>query len=189
MSENVLRQAAQEASSDPAAEQSPTVTHYQQLAAPLSALVTDLIARIPRFENAHPLTEGFIRSNRNVPDNFIATVIAAVEAHPELQRLEKFDVAEAKDALQFLEAFRPLLIQIEALFRDLKFTMDARRAKVAADGLQTYDIAKGIVRDPSSAGIFAHVEKMRQDLGRTRPKHRDKTTPDPVPPGPVILAA
>ena len=187
MSENVLRQAAQEATSDPVADQTPTITHYKQLATKLTAVVTDLIAQIPRFESAHPQTAGFIRSNRNVPADFIATVLAAVEAHPELQRVEKFDVTEAQDTLQFLEAFRPLLIQVDALASDLTFTMDARRAKVAADGLQIYAIAKGISRDPSSAGMTAHVDRMRVDLGRTRPKHREKT-PEPDPTG-VVMAA
>jgi hypothetical protein len=188
MSENVLRQAAQEASSDPAESQTPTLTHYQQIAGELLAVVTGLVPRIPHFESSHPLTKGFVRSNSNVPADFIATVLAAVEMHPELQRLGKFDVTEAHDTVQFLQAFRPLLQQLEDLTRDVKFTMDARKAKVAADALQIYYLAKGITRDPSSAALTARVERMKLDLGRSRPKQRDEQ-PEPVPDPTGVVAA
>ena len=189
MTEDVVRLAVQEAASEPATDQTPTptVTHYKQLAASLIATMNELTARIPHFESFHPMTAAFIRQNRNFPREFIHTVLAAVQASSELQQLRKFDVSEAEDTLQFLDAFEPLLTQAEALVRDLRFTMDARRAKVTADGLQVYYLAKGITRDPSSAALTAHVDKMRQDLGRSRPKRREKT-PEPAPTQPAKAA-
>lgn len=181
MSENVLRQAVQEATSDPATIQTPTTTHYQQLVTELTATLASIEARIPAFEAFHPMTAAFIAQNRAFPLEFISTTLAAVEANPDLQKVQKFDVTEVRDSLQFLEAFKPLAIQVDKLARDLRFTMDALKAKATADSLQMYAIAKGIVRDPSSAGITAHLEQMKIDLGRTRPKRRDKTTPEPVP--------
>jgi hypothetical protein len=183
MSQHSLRPVQQAATADPAAEQTPTLTHYDQLAAQLNTTITGLIAQIPRFESGHPTTVGFVKGKRSIPSNFIATVLAAVEANPDLQRVEKFDVVEARDTLQFLEAFRPLVDRVDAFARDLKFTMDSRKAKVAADGLQIYDIAKGIARDPSSAVVAAHVRTMKRDLGRTRPKARTVAPVTPPPTG------
>jgi hypothetical protein len=185
MSQETLRHVQQAATADPAADQTPTLTHYDQLAAQLSASVGGLIAQIPRFESTHATTAGFVKTNKQFPADFIATVLAAVEANPELQRLEKFDVTEARDTLQFIEAFRPLVDQVDALARDLKFTIDARKAKVAADGLQIYAIAKGIARDPSSAVVAAHVRNMKRDLGRSRPKARTVTPATPPPRSPA----
>ena len=185
MPETNLRHVQQEATEPPAADVTPTITHYQQLATRLSAAVTALIAEIPRFESNHTATTDFVKAHKRFAPDFIATVLAAVESNPELQRLQKFDVTEARDTLQFIEAFRPLVDQVDALARDLRFTMDARKAAVAADGLQIYAIAKGIARDPSSAMVAAHVLNMKRDIRRKRSKARITATPAPPESGTV----
>ncbi len=159
----------------------PTVTHYQQIASKLSETVTAAFADVTSFEAPHASTLGFVRSHQSVSTAFIATVISAVEATGELQSVKKFDTLEARDTLQFIEAFRPVVDLMNALARDLKFTIDARKAKVAADALQIYDIAKGVARDPGSASVSAHVHNMRRDLGRARPKARAPQPPEPAP--------
>ena len=185
MSQETLRQVQQAVTADLAADPTPTLTHYDQLAAQLVAAIAGLEASIPRFESSHPTTFDFVRGKRNVPADFIATVLAAVEENPELQRLGKFDVVEARDTLQFIDAFRPLVDRVAAFLRNVQFTMDSRKAKVAVSGLQIYDIAKGIARDPSSAVVATHVRNMKRDLRRARPKARSSSTPDT--PSPVIV--
>jgi hypothetical protein len=163
----------------------PTVTHYQQVAFQVSATLNAAAALIASFESPHSSTLGFVRSHQAIPTDFIATAITAVEATAELQSVNKFDVTEARDVLQFMEAFRPVVDQLEALRRDLQFTIDARKAKVAADGLQIYAIAKGVARDPSSAAVLAHISNLKRDLGRARPKSRvpaPSPTPSPAAP-------
>lgn len=160
--------------SPPPSVPTPTVTYYQQVAAQMSAALSNAAALIASLESPHTSTIGFVRSHSGVPANFIATAATAVVAAPVLQSVSKFDVDEARDVLQFLEAFRPVVDQIEALGVDVKFTMDSRKATVAADALQIYAIAKGVARDPSSAALLAHVNNMKRDLGRTRPKTREK---------------
>ena len=50
-------------------------------------------------------------------------------------------------------------------------TIASRKASLAADSLQIYDLAKGLARDPDSADIAAVVANMKRDLGkRGRPK-------------------
>ena len=108
---------------------------------------------------------------------------AAVEQVPELQAIQKLDVDAAHDTLQFLEAFRPVRDKVDAFAKNLKYTMDSRKAKLATDSLLTYDVAKGLARDPKSATIASLVANMKRDLGRRgRPKTPlalRKTTPAP----------
>jgi len=155
---------------------SPTVTHYQQLASEVSATIATAMSQIAPLEAPHPTTRDFVRANASVDSNFIVSVIAAVESTPELQGT-KFDVTEARDMLQFADAFRPVLDQIDVLGRSLKFTIDARKAKVAEDALHVYALGKRYARNPNSAAL-PHVEIMRRELGRTRPHPREK---QPVP--------
>jgi len=158
---------------------SPTVTHYEQVAAELSIAVETAFAAIPNMEAPHPSTRDFVRSHQSVSNDFIASVIAAVEATPELQNVKKFSVAEARDTLQFIEAFAPIAARLTALANNLKFTMQSRKAKIAADALQTYDIAKGVARDAGSAGLVPHISNMRRTLGRGRPRTHAKAPQEP----------
>ncbi|SRR5216684_3914507 len=145
----------------------PTVTHYQEVAARFIALLNEAIALIPSLEPYHASTEEFVRAHRSFPIDFIATVLAAVEADPELRNVDKFDVAEARDTLQFLEAFRPVIDQVATLLRNLKFTYGARKARVVSDGLLIYDVAKALGRDPRSAAVAWHARNMKRDLKRS----------------------
>jgi len=168
---------------DPAAEPTPTITHYQQLANNFSRALDEIVQIIPKLEITHPATAKFARSFLNVPTAFLATAIAAVEQNPELQGVNKLDVAAARDTLQFIEAFRPMQDKITALAQSLKFTMASRRAVLAADSLQIYDIAKGIARDPGAAAIASHVANLKRDLGRRgRPKASVDAGKQPAPP-------
>jgi len=175
---NVIRQSqtAVEGETTP----SPTVTHYQQIAAQVSAAITTALQQIAPLEAPHPTTRDFVRANASVSIDFIVSVIAAVESTSELQGT-KFNVVEARDMLQFIEAFRPVLDLIDVLARKLKFTMDARKANVAEDALHVYALGKRYARSPNSTTL-PHVEIMRRELGRARPRPRDKQ-PVPAPQG------
>ena len=174
----------------PAVEQSPppandtatpTITHYQEVAAQLSKALQDAQRLIPTFAPAHSTTTQFVRKYQSFPDSLLLSAIAAVETSAELQQTGKFDVADARDTLQFVEAFRPCVDQLAVLCRHLKITIAARRATSQASALQIYDIAKGIGRDASSADVAAHVLNMKRDVRRGRRRHRSKPQPEPQP--------
>jgi hypothetical protein len=148
-----------------------TVTHYQQLAAEFMAALDEIATIIPKLEAAHITTANFVRSHQNVPTEFLATAVSAVEQTPELQGVKKLDILAARDTLQFIEAFRPVVDKFTAFAKNLQFTMSSRKASLAADSLQIYYIAKGVARDPNSAGMASLVANMKRDLGRRgRPK-------------------
>ena len=51
--------------------------------------------------------------------------------------------------------------------RSVNYTMESRKAKVAFAAMRTYEIAKGLARDPDSAPLVWNLEALRRDLGRT----------------------
>jgi hypothetical protein len=159
----------------------PTTTHYQEVAKQLIAAFTAATGLIPAFEAKHKATAKFVQSHSGFPNDFISTVLAAVDADPQLQNVDKFDVVEARDTLQYLEAFRPVIQQVETLLENMKFSCAARKARVVADGLQIYAIAKGLGRDPGSASVATLAKVMRQDLNRPgRRKTKTKEGPKPT---------
>jgi len=168
---------------DPVTGPTPTVTHYQQLADDFSKALDQIVQIIPKLEITHPATANFVRSHLNVPTEFLATAIAAVEQTTELQHINKLDVAAARDTLQFIEAFRPVQDKVTALASSLKFTMASRKASLAADALQIYNIAKGIARDPGAAAVASLVQNLKRDLGRRgRAKGSVAASRQPAPP-------
>ena len=155
----------------PTTTPTPTITFYQQLADEFMKELDDIAPIIPQLEAAHISTANFVRSHLNVPNEFLATALAAVEQTPALQAVNKLDVLAARDTLQFIEAFRPVLDKVSAFANALKFTIASRKASLAADSLQIYDIAKGLARDPGSAALASVVANLKRDLGRRgRPK-------------------
>ena len=60
----------------------PTVTHYQEVAAQLRKALNDAQALIPAFAPAHPATKELVRKYQSFPDTLIGTAIAAVEGAP-----------------------------------------------------------------------------------------------------------
>lgn len=166
----------------------PTVTHYEETAAKALALLKQFAALIPFLQAPHPATASFVHSKKGVPVDFITTVASSYDLTAELQ-IQKFDVAAAKDMLQHRSAFQPVLLQLNALQRDLQFTLDARLASVAADSLQLYDIAKGVARASDSADVMGRVLDMGKALRRKHPKPRKKagnpTSPAPTQPAPT----
>ena len=177
---------------DPTPTPTPTVTFYQKLADDFSKALDEIAQIIPKLEITHPATANFVRSHLNVPTEFLATAIAAVEQTPELQGTGKLDVTAARDTLQFIEAFRPVQDKVTAFANSLKFTMASRKATLAADALQVYSIAKGIARDPGAAAVASLVANLKRDLGRRgRPKGSVAAAAKPAPapaPSPVTTA-
>jgi hypothetical protein len=79
----------------------PTITFYKQLADEFMRELDDIAPIIPQLEASHISTANFVRSHLNVPNEFLATAIAAVEQTPALQAVNKLDVLAARDTLQF----------------------------------------------------------------------------------------
>ena len=140
----------------------PTITASDRLAAEIANAIDAIAGRIP-----HPSSASRVRGARTVSRDFIESIIAAVESQPELGAVNTFDVDEAREMLQFNDAFRHVVDRLEALTASVSHTIESRKARVVFAALRTYEIAKGLARDPDSAALIGHLEILRRDLGRT----------------------
>src|ERR1044071_6699431 len=107
---------------------SPTITAAQRLADDIAEAIDAIAARIPGLEAPHPSTATRVRGARTVSREFIASMIAAVEATPDLQSTGTFDPQEARATLQFIDAFRPIADRLASLQASINYTMASRRA-------------------------------------------------------------
>jgi hypothetical protein len=181
----------------------PTITRYMELAAEFIQAVDALVAKLPRFENKHPSNAAFISAHMGISLKCLNTAVAAVEETPELQGLNRLKVAEARDTLQFIDAFTPVVDKIQAFAEGLQFTIKARRAELAVAVLQIYGAAKLLARNPDMAAVGVHAANIGRDLARkgrrpaagkeSKSKGKAKTEPATPPsgsaPAPVVPVA
>ncbi len=158
------------------------LTPFDEIAAQVIAGITEAVSVIPAFEPRHPENERFIARYQTFSSEMIRSSIAAAEATPEFNIAGKLDVEQARAALQYEDAFRPVIDKVEQLLINLKFTSAMRKSRIVAGALQTYQIAKGIGRDPGSAAVAAHAQIVKRDL--RRPGGPKKVKPAPVTPAP-----
>lgn len=150
-------------------EAPPTVTRYQQLVAEAVAALDEILALIPKLDEAEASGRKVANSRIGVPEAFVATVISAVEQLPELAAAKKLDPVAARDKLQYIEAFRPLYDKLFTVIRRLNFGLLYSKDSVAFDSLQVYRIAKQHASDGRSPLMAAHVANMKRDLGKKVP--------------------
>lgn len=172
----------------------PTITRYMELAEEFGKTLDALVARLPRFENKNPANAAFITAHCGISLKCLNTAVAAVEETPELQGLNRLKVAEARDTLQFLDAFMPILDKVRAFADGLQFTMKSRRAELAAAVLQVYGTAKLLARNPDMAAVGVHATNIGRDLARKgrRPaakQQQSKTKPAAPPSGSAAAPA
>jgi len=150
----------------------PTITEMDRAAELCSAAIEAVAALIPGLEIPHPLTRGQVRAQRTVPREFIESMIAAVEQVESLRALGKFDAEDAREALQFQDAFGPIADLLAHLTAPLKFTLEWRKARAAAGALQTYGIGRELARDEKVTPLTAHNEFLERDLRRAQKSGR-----------------
>jgi hypothetical protein len=146
----------------------PTITRYATLADEFLRLIQQAAAVIPKLEESHAVTAPFVRGHQTIPMEFLATVVASVEQSEELRTFGAsiFDAAAARDHLQFIEAFRPVLDRLSAFSENLKFTLATRKAEVTFDCLQMYYHTKRLGEHPNMTQVAAFGDNMKRDLGR-----------------------
>src|SRR5712691_9388099 len=135
----------------PLDEPTPTITASERLCAELGEAIDAIAGQIPRLERSHRSNASQVRGARTVSREFIESMIAAVEDREELRAVGTFDAGEAREMLQFNDAFRHVLDRLRALTASINYTMESRKARVAFAAMRTYEIAKGLARDPDSA--------------------------------------
>jgi hypothetical protein len=143
-----------------------TVTFYEQLAQQFNQVLDQLMAIAPPVPDNEVANAEQLLRRGNVPIPFLSTTVVWVERIPALQAVRKLDVQAARDTLQYIDAFRPVLDRMAASFKRLGRSLKTRKAALAVTSLQIYDIAKGLDRDSKDPEIAAAVANMQRDLGK-----------------------
>jgi hypothetical protein len=151
---------------------SPALTHHERAAATFVEHIEQAFALLGELQTPHPKKERFVRAYHTVSVEFIAGVAAIVDETPELENVKRFVPAEARDVLQFLAAYEPAANRVEILLRALRFTMRAKKAKVADAALQVYFLANRYARRPANSLIAERAAVMRRALGRAGRRRR-----------------
>jgi len=149
---------------------SPALNDAERMAATIVAAI-DVIASRMQLETPHPKTSRRVRSSRTVSPEFISSLIASVEALPQMQAIGIFDPEAARLVLQSRDALRIVAERVAMLLASVNYTIEAQWADVVSAGLGTFSIASILAEKPENAELAAHVETLRRHLGRTnKPK-------------------
>ena len=140
--------------------------------------VMDKIAERLDLESPHPSTAKRVRGARTVSREFVVALIAAVESMPEFEGLGWFNPAEARDVLEARDTYHQIAERTARFLASVKYTNEARWAKIVSDALITFKIASILAKDPKQAKLAAVVESLRQHLGH-RGKKKKKDAPKP----------
>jgi hypothetical protein len=151
----------------------PALMPAEELAANVVKAI-DVIAAWLALETPHPDTAHRVRSARTVPREFVVAMTAAVDALPELQRLETFDCGEARDVLQASDSMKIVADRAAMFLASLNYTIEARWARVAGQAMDTYRLASAIVTATDNPALAAHVATLRRHLGRTNGRKKKK---------------
>ena len=173
---------------DPQTPPSPTITFYQQLAAQLSASVTQTIEQIPGY---HDDLSGLPKkARRQVTSDFISMTVTAVEASEELTGVKQLDPLKTRDSEQFSDAFQPLADLLISVARRLELMIKAKDLKAGRGALAIYSIAQRLAQNPNNTHLAVHVANLKAELNRKRPSKKPKASPPTSPPSsPVTPAA
>jgi hypothetical protein len=142
-----------------------------QLAAQVSAIM-DRIAERMALESPHPSTARKVRGARTVPREFVVGLTALVEWMPMLSGT--FDTAAAHGVLESLDAHKQLAERTALLLASMKYTNEARWAKVVSAAMYTFAIASSMATDPKNGELAARVESLSHLLGRRGTKKNKK---------------
>ncbi|HEY0157489.1 MAG TPA: hypothetical protein VGF28_09410 [Thermoanaerobaculia bacterium] len=146
----------------------------ERAAAEVAALLDEIVARIPRLTAPAPGRKNSVRGARTVRREYVVAMIDVVERHRELTEVRvQLDAAQARETLEFRDAFRPIAMRLAVVLKSLTFTMDARWAAVVQQALAAYAMAQAISGAPGRESLAAELELVAKDLNRKdKPKKK-----------------
>lgn len=145
--------------------------NFEQFAKEVIADLDAVSAKIETLERWEFESEDSMRAYVNVPEIFLHSTVALVEHTPILRELNRLDVGDGRETLEYLGAFASVYNRTEALRTRVKLNLKSRKTRLAAQAMQIYALAKTLARDGKNPGLAAHVELLARDLGpRGRPR-------------------
>jgi hypothetical protein len=165
----------------------PSPLPYAEAVATIQQALDAIAAAIPATQLKQQSTVKYVRQRQGVKPELIAKAVTAAQAAPVLQNF--LDLTDARDALAFSDAFRPLFDRMNGIAQDLKFAIDARHAKSGAEALTVYATAKRISQGPNGAELTSHVANMKTVVRRGGKRTKVTTVPPPAAAPPTSAAS
>jgi len=155
----------------------PTITAYDALVDSLLVELAAVFAKVPQLDMAHPDTVDFVNSHQNVPIEGLRTGVQVVEQHSDLAAAvgDRLDVAQSKDDLQYIEAFRRLQSATLEFGGAVQFTCDSKQARLTTGVQQTKAILIGMARGARYPHLATALKNLR--LATARRKRQSKVQP------------
>jgi hypothetical protein len=151
------------------------------LAAELLEVLNDFAARVPGLTSPHKTTSLSVRRHRTIPKAFMRSAIFTTEQFESLQSTGALGIAAARETLQFVDAFKVVLLKLKTLTQDLGFTIELKTSEVSDAALRIYGVARILSRDPAAAELGGYAATLKKHLGRKGGrKKKPATTPDPA---------
>lgn len=166
-----------------------SATPQQQAADNFLTQFTELIKLLPAAKDQPAMNTQFVRTHLNVSDEFLRAAVDTLEKIPGIAGVTSFDAATAREMLQTLDAFGPVVKQLVATTAGAQFALNSIKAALVNSALRAYYVAKRMARDteplagPSPVGV--HAEVLKKTLGRkngTKATGSPAPTPSPAPP-------
>jgi len=163
-----------------------TVTHYEEEAAAVMKLIDAVHTAVPAIEV--PVGVKLNTPFAMVKEEFLSSASGMYNDSPDLQSVRGPDMATVRDSLQFAEAFRPVLVRLEAEARHLKLQLKLRRVRASAAALQVYGLAKGVSQATEAGQLDSHLDTLKRQVTPRRKKKAAKPSPTPAPAAPASAA-
>ena len=157
----------------------PPLTKSEIEAALVRKVLREAAKRIPGLKAPHKPLARSLTAHRTVPRKFLLGIIFAVETSERLRAISQFDAEDAREAMEFQAAFRPVADQLALMLASINYTIDLRMAPVAAGALRTYTIAQLLARDPGNNVVPQGLSALKRDLGRKGPRKKKKAKTPP----------
>jgi len=158
-------------------------THFELVAAALNKALDDFVAAVPEFEHPHESMMELVRKKRGVPREFVSHAVVSLLVSSDLQSIRQLDAGAARNDVQYLMALRSVLMHLQQVETGLKFTMDAKEARLKATAQRIYAMGKALLRDRHGGELAVYVDKMKRALRPRRKSRNEEPEPAPVPPG------
>lgn len=160
--------------------QIPTVTYYQQLAMDLLTETQATATKIPGFSDPVPT----VPLRRVATPRFVTTTLNAIGASEHLEGTGGTYADEARNAVQFAEAFVPLRDYYRYAFRRLDLLLRHYDSKSGRGAVRAFKFAESVLlENPDDAKLASLVQAMRAERPRRKPRKRQRpVTPPPADP-------
>lgn len=127
-----------------------------------------LVQQIGGFGFLAKGTRRKLTPSATLPDPFLLSVAVALDALPSLAAASRISSVQLRDAVDFSNAYTPVVAELQLIARGLEETITARRAEAGQESLRTYSTAKSFNRPADHELFVPHITEMKITLGRGR---------------------